>query len=447
MDDDYFRHLEQMYRREQLIKPSTLLESSSSSNRIPPSAFNQGYYAKFFRETRRLGRGARGQVFLVQHILEREYLGEYAVKKVPVGDNVEWLQRMLKEVHIMESLRHPNVISYKHAWLEVYRPTTFGPPVPGLFILMEFANRGNLNDLINQVQVQEIGFLSWQQILILFKQLCQGLYHLHSAGIIHRDLKPENILIHSTRLPEELQVLITDFGECNNTTAVDIEDRTGDTGTIEFCAPELYRRNHRGKLLVGHSIYTDIWSLGMILYYMIYGGRLPYSNIENVENLKREMLQAKAISLPKNLRKDIPPLLATLLLEMLSFDATQRPLLDDIIKRVESLLLLYSSTNYTRPRERLAIQPGNFSSLLDMMWLLLLGQKSNLIIALTVAPIILLWGYCYPCSPGLSYLLLLLFSGLLMFRFLSSWPWILLLLIGSSLTGFLLLDNFKFCAC
>jgi hypothetical protein len=35
---------------------------------LSESSFNQGYYAKFFIETRKLGRGQRGSVFLVQHV-------------------------------------------------------------------------------------------------------------------------------------------------------------------------------------------------------------------------------------------------------------------------------------------------------------------------------------------------------------------------------------------
>ena len=55
---------------------------------------------------------------------------------------------MLKEVHLLERLRHPNIIEYKHAWLENRQLTVFGPEVPCLFVLMELANGGNLEEYI-----------------------------------------------------------------------------------------------------------------------------------------------------------------------------------------------------------------------------------------------------------------------------------------------------------
>ena len=61
-----------------------------------------------------------------KHVLEGVSLGEYAIKKVAVGDNRPWLQRMLLEVTLLETLRHPNIIEYKHSWLETNSLSKFG---------------------------------------------------------------------------------------------------------------------------------------------------------------------------------------------------------------------------------------------------------------------------------------------------------------------------------
>lgn len=74
-----------------------------------------GYYERFFVELKLLGRGSRGCVYLCQHVLSGCKLGLYAVKKIPVGDYSDMLLRSLTEVHLMETLNHPNVIPYKHA--------------------------------------------------------------------------------------------------------------------------------------------------------------------------------------------------------------------------------------------------------------------------------------------------------------------------------------------
>ena len=79
-------------------------------------------------------------------MLDGVKLGKYAVKKVAIGNNNTWLVRMLREVHLLERLRHPNIVTYKHSWLEFCQLSPFGPEVPCLFILMECANGGNLEE-------------------------------------------------------------------------------------------------------------------------------------------------------------------------------------------------------------------------------------------------------------------------------------------------------------
>ncbi|KAJ3158448.1 putative serine/threonine-protein kinase iks1 [Geranomyces michiganensis] len=131
-----------------LSTPGSGGAAADSSSNLHASSFNQGYYDRFFVEERKLGRGLRGSVFLCQHVLDQVPLGQFAVKAIPVGTSHAWLVRMLKEVHLLERLRHPNITQYKHAWLEHRQLTQFGPEVPCLFILMALANGGNLEEYI-----------------------------------------------------------------------------------------------------------------------------------------------------------------------------------------------------------------------------------------------------------------------------------------------------------
>ncbi|KAK9710121.1 putative serine/threonine-protein kinase iks1, variant 2 [Basidiobolus ranarum] len=261
-----------------------------SQAHLSANSFNQGYYRRFFIEEKKLGRGFRGSVYLCQHVLDNVYLGQYAVKKVAIGDNHEWLTRMLKEVHLLETLHHINIVDYKHAWLENHSFNNFGPEVPCLFILMECANGGNLEEYIGQMEEgtdvplrkplnlkeqliaernrkrtlrdrgassrstspifgagatscsQNTRLLTLEEIRSFFKDICEGLAHLHRNGIIHRDLKPPNLLLNYTNgevrsgIPK---ILLSDFGECEILTQLVNRDRTGATGTLEFMAPEL----------------------------------------------------------------------------------------------------------------------------------------------------------------------------------------------------------------
>jgi hypothetical protein len=112
-----------------LAAPDVTTQSPSAqqyADHLSTASFLQGYYGRFFREVRRLGRGYRGAVFLCQHVLDNVSLGEYAVKKIPVGDSKQWLMRMLREVHILERIHHFNIVDYKHCWLEDHSLTKFG---------------------------------------------------------------------------------------------------------------------------------------------------------------------------------------------------------------------------------------------------------------------------------------------------------------------------------
>ena len=76
--------------------------AAAALRHLPAGLLNTGYYARFFQETRMLGSGSFGAVFLCRHVLDDMMLGDYAVKKVPVGDNKVWLRDMVREVKTFE---------------------------------------------------------------------------------------------------------------------------------------------------------------------------------------------------------------------------------------------------------------------------------------------------------------------------------------------------------
>ncbi|KAI8142073.1 kinase-like domain-containing protein [Fennellomyces sp. T-0311] len=400
MDRNYFRLLASTTP---IQSPRTTQGRSNREDDIPgmrlnANAFNEGYYEKFFVERKKLGRGFRGSVYLCEvsmHELDGVKLGKYAVKKVAVGNNHPWLVKMLREVHLLERLRHPNIINYKHAWLEYNRLTPFGPEIPCLFILMECANGGNLEEymepeilrppekpankpndpksakerkrarirrqLEKHQQTEDSApsthtqkrLLSMPEIWSLFLDIVEGLAHLHQQNIVHRDLKPPNLLLKP-------RVLISDFGECEDLEGVPDSDRTGATGTLEFMAPEHVRLDPRGRHMKEYSPKADMWSLGMVLYYLCYT-KLPYTNVDDIDLLQEEILAFREVEFPKNrfdiykgmknpvdpalaeamrdqdVPEQIPPELKLLIRMLLSTDPEKRPSCEEILNQIRNM--------------------------------------------------------------------------------------------------------------
>lgn len=88
-----------------------------------------------------------------------------------------------------------------------------------------------------------------------------GIFHRH--GMLHRDIKPENIFIEHT--DNGLRFRLGDFGVSKR-----ISDMSGltTTGTLDFMAPESFQRNE-------YSYSSDIYNLGMTLYYILNDLRFP----------------------------------------------------------------------------------------------------------------------------------------------------------------------------
>ncbi|KAL4784821.1 kinase-like domain-containing protein [Aspergillus varians] len=329
---------------------------------ISSAAFTPDYFKKFFVEERVLGKGGKGVVLLVKHMLDGVSLGQYACKRVPVGDDHEWLEKVLIEVQLLQHLSHQNLVSYRHVWLENAKITTFGPSVPCAFILQQYCNAGDLHNYIcGSVQTsttpQELKErlrrrskggpeaplnlrvprkLNFDEIYSFFKDITSGLRYLHASGYIHRDLKPNNCLLHQTS--DGIRVLVSDFGEVQAQDAIRMS--TGATGTVSYCAPEVLRREYPNGPFANFTFKSDIFSLGMILYFLCFA-QLPYRNAdliheerEDIEKLREEIMEWNGFDRGR-MRPDLPEQLYTFLWRLLSVNPDLRPSAEEVLGGLE----------------------------------------------------------------------------------------------------------------
>ena len=160
------------------------------------------------------------------------------------------------EIGILKLCHHPNVVRLlDHLENEDY-----------IFIVTEYIEGGTLGQYFKKKNFN----FSERQASSIMSQIANGVKYLHKYGIVHRDLKPDNIMI--TQQNELGIIKIMDFGLSK---IVSTQEKMVDGyGTLSYVAPEVLLRTPYNKEV-------DIWSMGIILYYMLCG-HLPFKGNKEV---------------------------------------------------------------------------------------------------------------------------------------------------------------------
>lgn len=104
--------------------------------------------------------------------------------------------------------------------------------------------------------------MSEQEVIQLGCDICNALEVCERCKIIHRDIKPENIFINKLGCFK-----IGDFGTARTLESLTVS--LSQKGTYNYMAPEVFK----GEL---YDARVDIYSLGIVLYRLLNGNRLPF---------------------------------------------------------------------------------------------------------------------------------------------------------------------------
>lgn len=241
-----------------------------------------------------IGRGSTGCVRIAHQIsTETDYCVKIMPKKlISTPEDKAFFDC---ECETLRGVIHPNVVQF----------IDLAEDDENYYLFMEYCRGASLQSMLNRD-----GMINERLIPIIFKQLIQALSYLHTNKIAHRDIKPDNIIINNMH-----QLKLVDFGLCtNNTNSL----RETFCGSPAYAAPEcICRRPY-------DATSSDIWSAGVVLYYMA-TGQLPWQ-INNLNLMIRQIVEGR-YAIPSFLN----PQLQSLIKSMLNPDPCKRPTPEQIL--------------------------------------------------------------------------------------------------------------------
>ncbi|XP_022651511.1 serine/threonine-protein kinase B-raf-like isoform X3 [Varroa destructor] len=257
----------------------------------------------------RIGSGSFGTVY------RGHWHGHVALKKLNVTNPTPaQLQAFKNEVSVLRKTRHVSIILFMGC---VSRPQ--------LTIVTQWCEGSSL---YKHLHVLETKF-EMLQVIDIARQTAQGMDYLHAKNIIHRDLKSNNIFLH-----DDLTVKIGDFGLAT------VKARwsgsspfSQPTGSILWMAPEVIRMKDPAP----YSFQSDVYAFGIVLY-ELETQQLPYSNINNKDQILFMVGNGFLKPDMAHVRKDAPKALVRLTEDCIKFCRDDRPLFRQILASLESLM-------------------------------------------------------------------------------------------------------------
>jgi len=196
-----------------------------------------------------IGRGGMADVYKVW---DTQRAADLAMKVLhdDLAEDQVFLRRFRREAQTLAKLKHPNIVRFYE----------LGQDGDLVFMIMEFVDGITLGKATSRINKP----FTPAQVLGVIQPVCAALHFAHNISLIHCDIKPANIMIDQTG-----RVLLTDFGIARMTEGAATATMVG-AGTPAYMSPEQVAGAEP-------TPQADIYSLGVVLYYLFTGGQRPFT--------------------------------------------------------------------------------------------------------------------------------------------------------------------------
>ena len=276
---------------------------------------------------KQLGEGGYGSVY------KSEWLGlPSATKTLAVPEDCSSFR---KEVGILASLSHPNLIKYFCCGID--------EECNELHLVMELMDMS----LTKMLEKRNKRLLPYVVAIDVMLQIGSGMWYLHDMHVAHLDLKPDNVLLSSMTIdgakdtsPYHCNVKLIDYG----TSKLEVQSKPQTrkveyiVGTPRYMAPEQMDKN---LACMACPFQADVWSFAMTCSEIL-SQKLPFHDTNNVNEILLKIKKGERPQLPINCGE-----LTKLMEECWREDPLQRPTFSDICKRLIGLKKMFMKGKYS----------------------------------------------------------------------------------------------------
>lgn len=246
-----------------------------------------------YKIIKEIGRGGMAIVYSARDTLLERRVALKMLRPEYKSDD-EFIDKFRQEARAVARLSHPNVVSIYDIVVDDER----------IYLVMEIVEGKTLKDIIKERKK-----LSIAESLEIARQIAAALSVAHGNQIVHCDIKPHNIILN-----DEHEVKVTDFGIARAVSNSTVKVTETVVGSAHYFSPEQAKG---GEI----KAYSDIYSLGVVLYEMT-TGELPFHG-ESPISVALKHIQQQPVE-PAKINNDIPEEVNQLIMKAIAKDPADR---------------------------------------------------------------------------------------------------------------------------